>query len=110
MPRLKRSCSYNIITRAVHPHDQPLVAQLMPDLDDCPPCLDQHQLRAGLNDNRESIIVYNQQADAPALVDSPRISSHRINIESRQDTRGVPGLPAIRDRGHQPETLEFIYQ
>jgi hypothetical protein len=57
-----------------------------------------------------SIIVYNQQADALALVDNLSVSSSQIHIEIRQDTKGVLGLHAIRDRGHQSETLELIYQ
>ena len=67
MLKIKRSCSYKIITRAVHLDNQPLVALLMPGADDCEPCLDQNQLQASLNANPESIIVYNQQADALAL-------------------------------------------
>lgn len=57
-----------------------------------------------------SIIVYNQQADALALVDNLSVSSSQIHIEIRQDTKGVLGLHAIRNQGHQPETLELIYQ
>lgn len=110
MVTIKRGCNYKIITRAVHLHDQPRVALLIPGADDCEPCLDQNQLQASLGANPESIIVYNQQADALALVDNLSVSSSQIYIEIRQDTRGVPGLHAIRNRGHQPETLELIYQ
>ena len=110
MLTIKRSCSYKIITRAVHLHDQPLVALLMPGADDCEPCLDQNQLQASLDTNPEAIIVYNQQADALVLVDNLNVSSSQIYIEIRQDTKGVLGLHAIRNRGHQPETLELIYQ
>ena len=108
MLKIKRSCSYKIITRAVDLHGQPLVALLISGADDCEPCLDQNQLQASLDDSPESIIVYNQQVDAIALVDKLNVSDSQIYIEIRQDTKGV--LHAIRNRGHQPETLELIYQ
>ena len=110
MLTLRRSCSYKIITRAVHLHDQPLVALLMPGADDCEPCLDQNQLQASLDKNPEAIIVYNQQADARALVEKLKTPATQVYIEIRQDTKGVLGLHAIRYRGQKPETLELIYQ
>ena len=110
MLRIKRSCSYNIITRAVHLGDKPLVALLMPAADDCETCLQQDQLQAGLDANPEAIIVYNQHADALALVANLEVASGQLYIEIRQDTKGVLGLHAIRDRAHKPETLELIYQ
>jgi len=110
MLTIKRSCSYRIITRAVHMVDQPLVALLMPEGEDCEPCLDQNQLQVSLDKNPQAIIVYNQQADARALVEHLRTPATQVYIEIRQDTRGVLGLHAIRYRDQKPETLELIYQ
>lgn len=110
MLTIKRSCSYRIITRAVQMDDQPLVALLMPEGEDCEPCLDRHQLQVSLNNNPQAIIVYNQQAEARALVDKLITSPAQIFIEIRQDTKGVLGLHALRHRDRQPETLELIYQ
>ena len=110
MLTIKRSCSYKIITRAVHLGDKPLVALLLPGADDCETCLDPDQLQAGLDANPEAIIVYNQHAEALALVANLQVASDQIYIEIRQDTKGVLGLQAIRDRAHEPEILELIYQ
>jgi hypothetical protein len=110
MLTIKRSCSYRIITRAVQMDDQPLVALLMPAGEDCEPCVDQNQLQASLDKNPEAIIVYNQQADARALVEKLKTPATQVYIEIRQDTKGVLGLHAIRYRGQKPETLELIYQ
>ena len=110
MIAIKRGCSYNINTRAVHLGDEPRVALLLPGADDCETCLDQDQLQASLDVNPEAIIVYNQHADALALVANLKVASNQIYIEIRQDTKGVLGLHAIRDRAHEPETLDLIYQ
>jgi len=110
MLTIKRSCSYRIITRAVHMDDQSLVALLMPGGEDCEPCLDQNQLQARLDKHPEAIIVYNQQADARALVENLKTPTTQVYIEIRQDTKGVLGLHAIRYRDRKPETLELIYQ
>lgn len=110
MLTIKRSCSYRIITRAVQMESQPLVALLMPVGEDCEPCLDQNQLQSSLDANPQAIIVYNQQADARALVENLTIPPSQIFIEIRQDTKGVLGLHAFRYRDRKPETLELIYQ
>ena len=110
MLTIKRSCSYRIITRAVQMEGQPLVALLMPAGEDCEPCLDQHQLQARLDANPQAIIVYNQQADARALVENLKTPAAQIFIEIRQDTKGVLGLHAFRHRGQTRVTLELIYQ
>ena len=110
MLTINRSCSYRIITRAVQMEDQPLVALLMPAGEDCEPCLDHNQLQASLDANAEAIIVYNQQAEARALVESLNTAAAQIYIEIRQDTKGVLGLHAFRHQGQKPETLELIYQ
>lgn len=89
---------------------RPLVALLMPAGEDCEPCLDQHQLQVNLDANPEAIIVYNQQADAGALVEKLNTPATQIFIEIRQDTKGVLGLHAFRHRGQKSETLELIYQ
>lgn len=110
MLTIKCSCSYIIITRAVHLRDKPQAALLLPGADDCESCLDQDQLRASLDANPGAIIVYNQHADALALVGNLQVVSDQIHIRIRQDTKGVLGLQALRERAHQPETLELIYQ
>ena len=110
MSTIKRSCSYRIITRAVQMEGQPLVALLTPAGEDCEPCLDQNQLQARLDASPDTIIVYNQQADARALVESLITPSTQVFIEIRQDTKGVLGLHAFRYQGREPETLELIYQ
>ena len=110
MLTIKRSCSYKIITRAVQLDGKPLVALLMPGADDCEPCLDQDQLQARLDANPGAIIVYNQHTDALALVESLELCDNQVYIEVRQDTKGVLGLQAVRHQGHQPETLELVYQ
>jgi hypothetical protein len=110
MLTIKRSCSYRIITRALQVDDRPLVALLMPGADDCEPCMDQVQLQASLDSNPQAIVVYNQQAEARAMVEKLKTPAAHIYIEIRQDTKGVLGLHAIRYRGQEPETLELIYQ
>ena len=107
---IQRSCSYRIITRAVNLEGQPLVALLMPGAADCEPCLDQHRLQASLDARPEAIIVYNQHAEALALVDGLTVPRSQVFIEIRQDTKGVLGLHAISNRNDSPETLELIYQ
>ncbi len=110
MLTIQRSCSYRIITRAVQSDGQPLVAILQPAAEDCDFGHDWDQLQASLDANPEAIIVYNQHADAIALVDSLDTPTTQIFIEIRQDTKGVLGLHAIRHRTEFPETLELIYQ
>jgi len=107
---IQRSCSYRIITRAVNLERQPLVALLMPGGSDCETCLDQNQLQASLDAHPEAIIVYNQHAEALALVDRLTVPGSQVFIEIRQDTKGVLGLHAISNREDSPETLELIYQ
>ena len=110
MLTIKRSCSYKIITRAVQMDGQPLVALLMPEGEDCDPCFDQHQLQASLDASPGAIIVYNQHADAQALVENLKTHVAQVFIEIRQDTKGVLGLQAFHRPGQKPETLELIYQ
>lgn len=88
----------------------PLVALLLPGADDCKTRLDQDQRQTSLDANPEANIVYNQHADALALVAKLQLASGQRYIEIRQDTKGVLGLYAIRDRVHEPETLELVYQ
>jgi hypothetical protein len=110
MLTIKRGCSYKIITRAVQMEGQPLVALLTPAGEDCEPCLDQNKLQASLDANAEAMVVFNQQADARALVESLKTPPMQIFIEIRQDTKGVLGLHAFRYQDQEPETLELIYQ
>jgi hypothetical protein len=110
MMTIKRSCSYRIITRAVDSEDRPLVGMLTPGAEDCEPCVDRDQLQTELDTRADTIIVYNQHADALALVDTLSVTGSQVFIEIRQDTKGVLGLHALRRRSPQDETLELIYQ
>jgi hypothetical protein len=110
MLTIRRSASYRIITRAVNLDAEPLVALLTPGADDCQPCVDVDQLQASLEARPDSIIVYNQHADARALVDKLKLPASQIFIEIRQDTKGVLGLHALRRGACGEETLELIYQ
>jgi len=110
MMTIRRSCSYCIITRAVNAKGQPLVGLLTPGADDCEPCLDADQLQAALKARADAVIVYNQHADALALVDNLNLPQSQVFIEIRQDTRGVLGLHAVRRSKPDNETLELIYQ
>lgn len=110
MLRIKRSCSYKIITRAVQLNGKPLVALLEPDASDCEPCFDRDQLMARLAASPGAIIVYNQQAEAISMIDQLVLAPGQIYIEIRQDTKGVLGLHAQRKQAQGSETLELIYQ
>jgi len=110
MVTIKRGCSIKIITRALLNEGIPLVALLMPDAEDCEPCLDQTHLQSGIDAHPQAIIVYNQQAEAISLVQGLRFLPAQIFIEIRQDTRGVLGLHATRKQGDRLETLELVYQ
>jgi len=110
MMTIRRSCSYRIITRAVNAEGQPLVGLLAPGADDCELCVDANQLQAALKARADTVIVYNQHADALALVDTLNLPESQVFIEIRQDTKGVLGLHAVRRSKPDNETLELIYQ
>ena len=110
MLTIKRSCSNKIITRALNSEDRPLVALLMPGAEDCEPCLDWDQLQARLDSSPQAIIVYNQQADAIALVESLAVTAAQIFIEVRQDTKGVLGLLAFHKKDREPESMELLHE
>lgn len=110
MLTIQRSSSYKIITRALQSDDAPLVGLLLPGADDCEYSLDLDQLQAGLKANPGAFIVYNQHADAMALIEQLPIGADQVLIEIRQDTKGVLGLHAMRKSGPEKETLELIYQ
>ena len=110
MMTIKRSCSYRIITRAVNVDGQPLVALLAPGADDCKPCLDADQLQAAIDDKPDTILVYNQHAEARALVNALILPEDQVFIEIRQDTKGVLGLNALHRGKSGNKTLELIYQ
>ena len=110
MLTIRRSASYHIITRAVNLDGHPLVALLTPDAEDCEPCTGAEQLQAALRARPDAIIVYNQHAEARALVDNLNLPANQVFIEIRQDTKGVLGLHALRRRESGIETLELIYQ
>jgi hypothetical protein len=110
MITINRSCSYRIITRAVNAEGQPLVGLLAPGADDFEPCLDAGQLQAALQRRADTVIVYNQHADALALVDTLSVPQDQVFIEIRQDTKGVLGLHAVHRSNPDNETLELIYQ
>ena len=110
MMTIKRSCSYRIITRAVNAEDRPLVALLTPGADDCSLCADADQLQAAIDAKPDTVIVYNQQAEARQLVNGLTLAEDQVFIEIRQDTKGVLGLHALRRSRSGTETLELIYQ
>lgn len=110
MLTIKRTCSNKIITRALDTEDRPLVALLMPGAEDCEVCLDREQLQARLEADPQAMIVYNQQADAIALVESLEVAPAQVFIEIRQDTRGVLGLQAYHKKDHAPEALELFHE
>ena len=110
MLTIKRTCSNKIITRALDTEDRPLVALLTPGAEDCEVCLDGAQLQARLETDPQAMIVYNQQADAIALVESLEVAPAQVFIEIRQDTRGVLGLQAYHKKDHAPEALELFHE
>ena len=107
---IRRSCSYRIITRAVNTDGHPLAGLLTAGAEDCEPCLDADQLQAALDARPDTIIVYNQHAEARTLVDALSVPANQVYIEIRQDTKGVLGLHALRGNNPDKETLELIYQ
>jgi hypothetical protein len=110
MLTIKRTCTNKIITRALRLDGEPLVAILRHGAEDCEPCSDRQQLQKLLDQYPEAIIVYNQHEDALNLIKQLQTPPTQVFIEIKQDTRGVLGLHAIRNTGHQPETLELNYQ
>lgn len=110
MLTIKRTCSNRIITRALASEQQPLVALLEPGAEDCEVCFDPDQLQARLDASPETIIVYNQQADAIALVQTLVVDPARVFIEIRQDTKGVLGLQAYHQKNREPEALELFHE
>ena len=110
MLAIKRTCSNRIITRALNADGEPLVALLLPGAEDCEICSDARQLQARLETESEAIIVYNQHADAIALVDGLEVAPAQIFIEIRQDTKGVLGLQAYRKQGHATEPMELFHE
>ena len=107
---IERSCSYRIITEAVNREGQPLAGILMPGASDCEYCLDRDQLQSSLDARPGAIIVYNQHADAIEWVNGLTVDPGQVFIEIRQDTKGVLGLHAIKNRLEGPDTLELIYR
>ena len=110
MLTIKRTCGNKIMTRALDSVGQPLVALLMPGAEDCEVCTDLDQLQAGLDANPTAIIVYNQQADAIALVESLKVTPEQVFFEIRQDTKGVLGLQAYHKKDHAAEALELFHE
>ena len=86
MLTIKRTCSNKIITRARECEGQPLVALLEPNAEDCEVCLDRNQLQTRLDADPQTMIVYNQQADAIALVENLDVEPAQVFIEISQDT------------------------
>ena len=110
MLTIKRTCGNKIITRALDSENKPLVALLMPGAEDCEVCVDRDQLQARLDASPQAIIVYNQQADAIALVEDLEVPPAQVFIEIRQDTKGVLGLQAYHKKDHAPEALELFHE
>ena len=110
MLTIRRTCSNRIITRALNAKGEPLLALLLPDAEDCEVCSGAQQLQARLEAEPDAIIVYNQQADAIAMVDGLEVAPTQVFIEIRQDTKGVLGLQAYRKQGHASEPLELFHE
>jgi len=110
MLTIKRTCSNKIITRALDYQDKPLTAILLPNAEDCEICNGSKGLQARLDANPRAIIVYNQQAEAIALVEALKVSPAQVFIEIRQDTKGVLGLQAFHKKDHAPEALELLHE
>ncbi len=110
MLTIRRTCGNRIITRALDAADKPLVALLQPGAEDCEICADAQQLQARLEAEPNAIIVYNQQADAIAMVEGIAVAPAQVFIEIRQDTRGVLGLQAYRKQGYASEALELFHE
>ncbi len=110
MLTIKRTCGNKIITRALDSEGLPLVALLMPGAEDCEVCIDPDQLQARLDAGLQAIIVYNQQADAIALVEALDVLPAQVFIEIRQDTKGVLGLQAYHKKDHAVEALELFHE
>ena len=110
MLTIPRSCSYRIITRAVSSGDRPLVGLLLPGAEDCDFHEQADTLQAALRDRPDAIVVYNQHADALAMVEGLDAPATQIYIEIRQDTKGVLGLHALERAPSGKQTLELIYE
>ena len=110
MLTIKRTCSNKIITRALESEGQPLVALLMPGAEDCEVYFDRDKLQTLLDANPQAIIVYNQQPDAIALIESLTVRPEQVFFEIRQDTKGVLGLEAYHKKGHTAEALELFHE
>jgi hypothetical protein len=83
---IRRGGSYPVNTRALIAADQRLVGLLARGTEDCESCLDAGQLQTPLQARPDTVIVYNQHADALALIDSLSVPEDRVFIEIRQDT------------------------
>lgn len=110
MLTIKRTCSNKIITRALDSEGRPLVALLRPGAEDCEVCDNRDQLQAALEANPQVMIVYNQQAEAIAMVEGLEVHPAQVFIEIRQDTKGVLGLQAYHKQDHAPEALELFHE
>lgn len=110
MLTIKRTCSNKIITRALDYEDKPVTAILLPNAEDCEICGSREGLQARLDADPRAMIVYNQQAEAIALVEALKVSPAQIFIEIRQDTKGVLGLQAYHKKDHAPEALELFHE
>jgi len=110
MLTIKRTCTNKIITRALQLENQPFIAILCADADDCKPCENENQLLELREKNPGAMIVYNQHADAIKLINKLRVPATQVFIEIRQDTRGVLGLQAVHRGNSSQEPLELNYQ
>ncbi len=110
MLTIKRTCSNKIITRALDSEDKPLVALLIPGAEDCEVYTDPGRLQADLDTNSQAMIVYNQQAEAVAMVQGLEVPPQQVFIEIRQDTKGVLGLQAYYKKDHAPEAMELFHE
>lgn len=110
MLTIKRTCANKIITRVLSTGGQPYTAILLPGADDCVPSDDKQSMRALLQQNPLSAVIYNQHPLARAALDELGLDDEQVVIEVRQETRGVLGLQARYYKSEPGQYLELVYQ
>lgn len=110
MLTIRRTSANKIITRVLTAGDQPFTAVLTSDADDCIVSNDRQSLQALLSQYPCAAVVYNQQPQARASVESLKLNKQQIVIEVCQETRGVLGLQARYYGSSAEDVIELVYQ
>lgn len=110
MLTIKRTCANKIITRVLKAGDQPFIAVLPRDADDCIVNNDEQTLKALLGQYPDACIVYNQHPQALITLNKLNPDPRQIVIQVRQETRGVLGLQARYYDSPVEEYIELVYQ